>query len=836
MICQYEYLNWLLNKVGIRDIESFHYLQIEIAPGSREITTFITNKGLFRYTRLMFGITCAPELFQKNMEQILCGCDGCVNFIDDILVFGATKEEHDGRLQKVKKRLREYEVTLNDLKCVYGVKEVEFLGHRLSETGVRPSMDKVNAVKQFREPSTAEEVRSFLGLVNFVGKFIPNLASIDYPLRTLTRKEEKFNWGTEQRLAFDELKRQITSDNVLGYYVVTDRTSVVADASPVGLGAVLIQFNQQGGGRIITYANKSLSSVERRYAQTEKEALALVWAVERFHYYLYGRKFELITDHKPLEVIFGPTSRPCLRIERWVLRLQSYQYRVIYKPGKSNIADPLSRLLSDLSTETPFDAHTEYYVDWIVSHAEPKALKLNEIEDETVKDESIQAVKRALSSNKWEDDASKPFKAFAIELCFAGNILLRGTKIVIPEKLRTRILELAHEGHPGMTKMKQRLRSKVWWPKIDPQTETFVKQCRGCALVAAPSKPEPMIRKKLPSEPWLHLAMDLCGPLPSGHNLLVIVDYYSRFIEVEVMTKTDSAEIIKRLDVIFARFGLPVSMTVDNGRQFVSEEFKRYCETNNIQMVNTIPYWPQQNGEVERQNRSILKALVISQSTKTDWRVELQKYLMAYRSTPHTVTGASPAMLMFGREMKDKLPNIHQPTEMDGEIRDRDMEKKLKGKEYGDSRRGARQNDIEEGDKVLAKRQIKENKLQSVFEPTEYVVLKRDGAEVTIESTETGKLYRRNVAHLQKIPSNASSGDVNEDSDSFLSTGPSISVTTSKRMTGQSSPPPALSKGQPIDQETEPATKRIRKAPQRYGEYVMGISPAETVIEEEQKK
>lgn len=503
----------------------FQYFQIEIAPNSREITTFITNKGLFRYTRLMFGITCAPELFQKIMEQILSGCDGSCNFIDDILVYGSSKQEHDVRLQQVQKRLRGFDVTLNEKKCIYGIQEVDFLGHRLSAKGVRPSIDKVNTVKGFREPTTAEEVRSFLGLVNFVGKFIPNLASIDYPLRQLTRKEETFVWGKEQKAAFEELKRQITSDKVLGYYDVTDRTRVVADASPVGLGAVLIQYDKNNEGRIIMYVSKSLSSVERRYAQTEKEALALVWAVERIHYYLFGREFELISDHKPLEIIFGPRSKPCARIERWVLRLQSYKYKIIYKSGKSNIADPLSRLLSDSSEETSFDENAEHYIDWIVSNAEPKALKINEIQEEAAEDKTIQAVKNALQSNKWNDEITIPFKAFAVELCFSGNILLRGTKIVIPEKLRTRILELAHEGHPGMSKMKQRLRSKVWWPKIDQQTETFVKHCRGCILVAAPSNPEPMKRTKLPSEPWQHLAMDLCGPLPSGHNLLVVVDY-----------------------------------------------------------------------------------------------------------------------------------------------------------------------------------------------------------------------------------------------------------------------------------------------------------------------
>lgn len=180
------------------------------------------------------------------------------------------------------------------------------------------------------------------------------------------------------------------------------------------------------------------------------------------------------------------------------------------------------------------------------------------------------------------------------------------------------------------------------------------------------------------------------------------------------MTKIDSKEVIKRMEIIFARFGYPRSVTADNGKQFVSGEFRAYLDTNGIKLTSTIPYWPQQNGEVERQNRSILKTLVISQNMKHDWRAELQKYLLAYRTSPHSVTGVSPAKLMFGRELRDKLPCIHKASEwVDEEMRDRDAEKKEKGRKYGDERRGARHSQIEVGDKVLAKRPNKENQLQS---------------------------------------------------------------------------------------------------------------------------
>lgn len=701
----------------------------------------------------MFGINCAPELFQKTMEQVLSGCDGCLIFIDDVMVFGADHKEHDLRLEKVRQRLLERNVALNEGKCVYGVTEMKFLGHVLSADGIKPDTDKLESIRSFREPKSGEEVRSFLGLVNYVGKFIPDLATLTYPLRQLTKQGHYFVWGCAQQAAFARLKNHMICPTTLGYYDVDDRTQLVADASPVGLGAVLMQINGQGP-RIIAYASKSLSDVEKRYAQIEKEALALVWAVERFHFYLYGRSFELITDHKPLEAIFSPKSKPCARIERWVVRLQAYKAKVVYRPGKTNIADPLSRLaIKDSISGKTFDEYAEYYVHWVASNALPVALKITEIEQASEVDKSIQSVRDGLHENVWSEDAT-PFKLFATELCFAGMILLRGTRIVIPEALRMQVLDLAHEGHPGITIMKQRLRAKVWWPKLDTQVERYVKNCRGCMLVAAPSAPEPMKRRELPSGPWQHVAIDFLGPLPSGHYLFVVVDYFSRYIEVEIMTKTDSSETIKRLDSIFARFGLPLSITADNGPQFSSEEFRRFCDTNNIKLINTTPYWPQQNGEVERQNRSILKRLAISQATNADWIDELNKYLLMYRSSPHSTTKKTPSEMLMGYNIRDRLPTIYQPKDVDEETIDRDKDMKEKGKLYADERRNAKPNLISEGDDVLVKKMAKTNKLTPNFDPKIFKVIKRKGGDVIVASEETGVKYRRHVSHLQRIPEN----------------------------------------------------------------------------------
>ncbi|CAH1994743.1 unnamed protein product [Acanthoscelides obtectus] len=571
----------VFTKLDIKD--AFH--QLEIDPASRHITTFITSKGLFRYKRLMFGISCAPEIFQKTLERMLLGCEGVVNYIDDILIYGKDSLEHDLRLKKVISVLNENNVVIRNDKCCFRMEKVSFLGHELSGEGVRPLKKYISTIKEFRAPKTTGELQSFLGLVNFVSKWIPNYATVTEPLKILLRNKTgnrtdiTENWGSEQKSCFESLKEIMSNISSLGYYNVSDRTIVIADASPVGLGGVLVQTNSKGEPRIIAYGHKTLTDCERRYCQTEKEALALVWAVEHFHIFLYGKRFELITDHKPLEVIFGPKSKPCARIERWVMRLQSYDYKIVYQPGKTNIADSLSRL--SRSAEKSLIKLEDNHICQIVEFARPRAVSLKEIIDSSMDDREIRNVKEGLYRNIWNDDV-KLYKIFQNELCFHEGILLRGMRIVVPSALRKRVLDAAHEGHPGIVSMKARLRTKVWWPRCDKEAENTVKACRGCTLVSAPCTPNPMKRRELPEGPWIDIAIDLMGPLPSGDHLFVVVDYYSRYKEVKICRKITSTEIVAKLKEIFSRLGNPISITADNGRQFISEEFKSFLTERNI--------------------------------------------------------------------------------------------------------------------------------------------------------------------------------------------------------------------------------------------------------------
>ena len=283
------------------------YHQIELRPESREITTFITHKGLYRYKRLNFGISCAVEMFQKVIQQVIQGCDGVQNILDDIIVHAPNQEEHDKRLQKLLSVLQEKGITLNREKCEFSMPKLEFMGLVLSERGVGPSEAKVSAVMNAREPMSVSEVRSWLGLVQYNARFIPDLATVSEPLRKLTHQNAMFKWGQAEQKSFDQLKKCLANAETLGYYDKNAPTQVIADASPVGLGAVLTQKHGDDY-RVICYASRSLTDTEKRYSQTEREALALVWACERFHAWLFGSDFELLTDHKPLETIFSPKS------------------------------------------------------------------------------------------------------------------------------------------------------------------------------------------------------------------------------------------------------------------------------------------------------------------------------------------------------------------------------------------------------------------------------------------------------------------------------------------------------------------------------------------------
>ena len=800
------------------------YHQLELHPDSRSITTFVTHAGLYRYKRLSFGVKSAAEQYQYAIQTAIAGIEGVENISDDIIVHASDEKTHDERLHRTMKRLQDCNLTLNANKCQYRMNRLTFMGIVLSEKGIGPTEERVKAVVQAREPETQSEVRSFLGLANFSARFLPNFASVAEPLRRLTKKGFVFKFGPEQKAAFARLKQLMSSADTLAYFDMNAPTQVIADAGPVGLGGVLIQKHADGPV-IVSYASRSLTDVERRYSQTEKEALGLVWACERFHPYIYGVKFELVTDHKPLDTIYGARSRPSARIERWVLRLQPYDYTPVYKPGSQNIADSLSRLLPHGGNHTA-RSEMEDYIRFVAVVSTPHALSTQEIERVSVDDSELSALRRCVSDGDIKS-CDKQYTPVMEELCLIGSLILRGTRIVIPEKLRPRMLALAHLGHLGIVNTKQNLRTKVWWPGMERDAERHCRACHGCQIVAKGDPPEPIRTTPLPPGPWQDLAVDLLGPLPSGHSILVVVDYYSRFYEVAILnSSTTTDKVVCKLEEIFSRHGLPVTLKSDNGPQFISSGFADFCATHGINHVTVTARWAQANGEVERQNSSIMKRIRISQAEGKDWKRDLNSYLLVSRSLPQATTGISPAELLYGRKIRTKLPSIvDRPYYEHQEIRDRDQVNKTKSKLYADSKRHANYSDVSLGDQVLLK-QDKRDKLTSEFHHDPHTVVQKSGNSVVVEAP-SGALYSRNTTHVKKFHTPDKMHEFNTRNAELSieqiqdKTGPVDKPGEPERVRTPDVSTP-LEQVRPPDVST-PRPQRIRAVPKKLNDYVLSL-------------
>ena len=795
----------------------FH--QIELDEESRNLTVFATPSGLFRYRRMMFGLSSAPEQYQHIIQQVLSGCPGCVNIADDLVVFGLSAAEHDRNLRVVLNSLAERGLTVNSAKCSFRQDTITFFGLQLSRTGITPTPEKVEAVRDAPEPTNASEVRSFLGVVGFSSRFIPDMSSVTESLRRISQKGAVFEWGEPQARAFQMLKQKLTSAVSLAYFDVNADTEVIADASPVGLGAVLVQ-TQGGVRRAISYASRTLSDVERRYSQTEKEALALVWACERFRQFLLGRKFFLVTDHQPLKAIYSPRSKPSARVERWVLRLQEYDFQVRYIPGHQNIADALSRLPV---TPAPVTNQIEESIGAVTQAAAPVALKIQDVEQASERDPELQVVRQCLLSDDWTT-APATYAAARYELASVGFVILCGTRIVVPQELRSQVLALAHEGHQGIAKTKSRLRSKVWWPGIDRDAEATCRRCVSCQVVAGPPHtPPPVMSTALPSGPWQYLAIDLLGPLPSGNSLLVTVDYHSRFFEVDILRSTSSTIVIEKLQAHFARHGLPTTLRSDNGPQFVSSEFSEFLHDHGIQHQKTTPYWPRANGEVKRQNRTILKALQIAQLESKPWRTELHKLLVAYRTTPHSATGRTPSELLFNRQVRTKLPSLLFKEGEDTALRDRDSLSKYRSAECVSKKRPApAHQELQPGEQVLVKRTSAAGKLDAPFLSEPHQIISRTGDQLMLQSPD-GVVKKRNVHFAKRLQTEHPLPSQEPDEQTTLVP---LSPEVPKQTTHSSSRTSDSTEVQPTESESAKPTydlraKRDLKIPCNLKDYVM---------------
>ena len=638
----------VFSKLDIRSA----YFHMPLTEDSRSLTAFFTPNGLYQYKVLPMGLSSAPSAWQRCLSQTLSDLPGCIVYMDDLCVFGCSQEDHDANLHALLKRLDDLNLRLNLKKCQFRVTKIVFLEYVISTAGVSPNEENIRSILECPKPKSSIEIKHFLGLCSYYLRHLPNFSTVAEPLRRLTRENEEFVWNTEQEHSYQSIRTMISSAPTVAIFDESCHTCVSTDASDVGLGAILSQM-QDGCEKVIAYASRTLSKTERNYSTGEKEALACMWACEKWHLYLFGRKFTLRTDHSSLTTLLcrGNKGQRPLRISRWYARLLNYDFEVQYVRGSQyRIPDALSRL--PLENEGENEDLSEIRMIASLENYPLVAITKASIQKETEND-SVLLQLREILRNGWrnrKEISPEIFPYFAVkdELSVVDDCVMRGEHFVVPATLIQNVINCGHEGHPGIVRTKSRIREYFWWPRLNSSVECAIRQCGPCQNADKSAKPlkAPVIPIEYPMRPWAKIAIDIMGPfqsaLPNKRNVLVATCFYSKWPEASVCGEVTTKTVITWLKQLFARYGLPEEILTDNGPQFRSYEFTEYLKLNDIRHATTVPYNPAANGMVERLNRTLKESIQAICLQGERWEDAPLTALMTYRTTPHTVTGETP--------------------------------------------------------------------------------------------------------------------------------------------------------------------------------------------------
>ena len=590
-------------------------------------------------------------MFQERLDRVLALVPNAIGIADDIIIYGENEIEHDASFIILCETARVNGLKLNAKKLQFKSSDCKFFGHKLTPDGLKADESKIEAIVKMSPPKNETDLKSFLGMVNYLGRYTPALAELRPPLDRLYKKDTVWRWDPEHQRAFDGIKSVISSLPVLAYFDAKAEHTIQCDASKQGLGAVLLQ-----DGQPVMYISRTLTETEQRYSNIERELLAVVFALERLDHYTAGYRVKVETDHQPLTSIWKkPISSTSARIQRLLLRLLQYDIDIHYLPGKSNvIADALSRVSPLPPKAVDIKAINCIAENELSVNIPASKTKVEEFQDSTCRDITLQELAKIVHKGwpKEQKDCPEilhPYWTFRECISLENGLLFKDDRLIIPEAERDQILELLHYGHYGITRTQDRAKESVFWPGITRDIESKVKDCTICQENAPSQTKEIMQPHEVPRGPWIKLGMDLFEH--NKRQYLLIVDYFSKFPFIRKLHSLSTGTVINELKGLFSENGIPEVVISDGGPQFRSE-FRNFAQEWGFQHIQSSPYHHQSNGEAERFVRTVKDTLTKAYQSGQDPDMAL----LCYRSTPISSKLPSPAELMNSRRYKTLLP------------------------------------------------------------------------------------------------------------------------------------------------------------------------------------
>ena len=736
----------LCNAVSFTTLDACSgFWQLPMDENSSKLLTFNTPWGRYRFTRLPFGIAPAPEIYQREMEKLFQGVPVDI-IVDDFLIHARDENEMNEKLRMVLERSREVGLKFNPTKLKLRVNEVNYVGHVLTSQGLKPDPEKIKAIVNMPPPIDKEGVQRFLGTVNYLDKFIERKAELQGPITQLTQQNAAFVWETPQQEAFERLKVVISSSPVLSYFDNDKSTVLNVDSSSTGLGGVVMQ-----DGKPIAYGSRTLTESEKRYANIEREMLAIAWGAEKFHTYLYGRKVVVETDHKPLEAIFKkPLNSAPPRLQRMLLKLTKYDLDVHYVPGKQQvISDCLSRAAIKIN-EPSITNDGEIEVNLIdrlgLENDTLSKFKVQTCSDETSKVVMEYVLQGWPSTKDGVDELAREYWSFREELSVEDGLLFKADRVVVPRAMRAEVLDEIHGAHMGESKSLSFARDYVFWPSMTSQIRDRVRSCGICNAFRHQQQKETLKSHEIPSLPWQVVGTDLFEY--GGQTYLVVTDFYSKYFELELLRKNTAICLINNMKKIFARYGIPQEVVSDNGSQYSNTRnlfdsthlFKEFAQDWGFHHTTSSPEYPQSNGAAER---AVQTAKRILKKAEADGKDPFEG-LLKYRNTPFEDIGVSPTQMLMSRRTRTTLPThrrllLPQPVEPEKVVKALKMRQEKAKLNY--DLRGRDLPPLEEGEKVRIRPNGEKLWRKAEVLPRSYVV-----------KDERGRVYRRNRRQIISVP------------------------------------------------------------------------------------